>query len=190
MHRSIERTLDGGEAPSDTFGAWWVAYLARFPGREPFRTEMPLRSDAGLCLTGVVDAIFWDPSPAPPGAPLTLHLVDWKRSESIVEGSPNYVLGCLQLNVYRFLLEEYYDGFVVDGVRRGKTSVGTMSIVVFRGTADGWESLGVPCMQTSVREMVRSRRLDLARSGGAGKAAAGARDTPGQSNHACGGCRQ
>jgi hypothetical protein len=95
----------------------------------PYRTEWTVfHEEAGI--SGTIDMVFENLDPAT-GIPTgTLSIYDWKRSKEIVLHSPfnkwattpglehvpdtNYWHYCLQLNVYKFILQEKYGKTVTD----------------------------------------------------------------------------
>ena len=95
----------------------------------PYRTEWTVfHEEAGI--SGSIDMVFENLDPAT-GIPTgTLSIYDWKRSKEIVRHNPfnkwattpgldhvpdtNYWHYCLQLNVYKFILQEKYGKTVTD----------------------------------------------------------------------------
>lgn len=111
-------------------------------GLRPFRTEVIVYA-RDLKAVGTVDMLFKDSKGR-------YHLRDWKRSKKIskwgfgkvgkgrLNHMPdcNYSHYCLQLNVYRHMLENYYD-----------VPISTMAIVVFHPLAEGPQEISVPRME-------------------------------------------
>ena len=95
----------------------------------PYRTEWTVfHEEAGI--SGSIDMVFENLDPASGNPTGTLSIYDWKRSKEIVRHNPfnkwattpglehvpdtNYWHYCLQLNVYKFILQEKYGKTVTD----------------------------------------------------------------------------
>ena len=95
----------------------------------PYRTEWTVfHEEAGI--SGSIDMVFENLDPVTGNPTGTLSIYDWKRCKEIVRHNPfnkwattpglehvpdtNYWHYCLQLNVYKFILQEKYDKKVTD----------------------------------------------------------------------------
>jgi len=95
----------------------------------PYRTEwIVFHEEAGI--SGSIDMVFENLDPATGNPTGTLSIYDWKRCKEIVRHNPfnkwattpglehvpdtNYWHYCLQLNVYKFILQEKYGKTVTD----------------------------------------------------------------------------
>lgn len=125
-------------------------------GWRPYRTEWRLFSEF-YAICGTIDMIFIDREGR-------LHMVDWKRSKEIkfrgydkgrgicagIENC-NYTHYCLQLNTYKFLLEQYYNVRVVD-----------MHLAVFHPNQRTYQIVDIPeSYQPLVQSLLEKRRQFL-----------------------------
>lgn len=130
MHFQIEQYLNGAviEEPHSPEFAMFLQFQKDFMlarGLEPLRTELSL-FHCGLQAAGQADLIARDTETG------RIVILDWKRSKEIKYKNPyqklkppldhladcNYNLYCLQLNVYRYILETEY-GMSVSGMYLG-----------------------------------------------------------------------
>lgn len=116
LHLYIELFLNGIPRNNSSIEAtYFHEFMKDHPDLEIYRTEMIVFSKE-LLLAGSIDAIFRNPDGS-------LSLCDWKRSKEIkfepfrnqrgkapFTNLPdcNYYHYCLQLNLYRMMLETYY----------------------------------------------------------------------------------
>jgi len=121
LHLAIERFLDAypTPVPSPSTSEW--AYFQTFwstlgPDLEPYRLEWPVWVEE-LKLAGAIDCVFRRKSDG------AFFIYDWKRSKEIKIENPyetglgplshlpssNYWQYTIQLNLYRWILETYYD---------------------------------------------------------------------------------
>jgi ATP-dependent exoDNAse (exonuclease V) beta subunit len=104
-------------------------------------------------LAGSIDCIFKDSNG-------DLHLYDWKRIKELVKTNKwkkfglhpisdladiNYIHYCLQLNLYKYILEKCYD-----------VKVRSMNIVAFR--SDSYEVCEIPDMKDRIMDMLTASR--------------------------------
>ena len=111
------------------FLSWWERF-EREEGASPFRTEFHVRSSAAIRVVGIIDALFWLPEASNGTDTLHLIIVDWKCSASTT-GREYHA----QINLYGYLLEEYYTPFVIDGHTFQHVCIDAMYVVRFHGGA-------------------------------------------------------
>lgn len=126
MHKSIEDTLNGVVVTNDTveyqmFLKFWSDIQHQYPDWEVDRTEWLIYDNSGK-VAGSIDCILRNKT-----NPDQIMVLDWKRSKEIkytnkfAKGTGlfanlddcNYVHYSLQLNIYRHILETWYDKQVV-----------------------------------------------------------------------------
>ena len=163
MHWQIERFMNGDEIGlphSPEFQQFLRFHEEWFyqGGLKPYRTEWSL-FHCGLGLAGQVDLAAVD-------ANGDLVILDWKRCRNLKKDNPfqcmtaplahlpdcNYSHYCLQLNMYRFILETEY-GF----------QVAEMHIVVFHPNQTSFQTAQIPRMGEEIDALAL-----LAKSKGAG----------------------
>lgn len=130
MHFDIELYMNGYEDVNNQsveftyFKHFWMDFKNKYPEFKPYRTEMLIwdenfREQKGIC--GSVDMILKDDKDH-------VILLDWKRSKEIKfenayqkMAAPfnnlddtNYSHYCLQLSIYKYILEMHYHMIVVD----------------------------------------------------------------------------
>lgn len=156
LHRSIERYLNEElEEEPDTkewghFKRFWGELLATKPGYRIYRLEWPIFNH-NKSIAGSIDAVLMTPSGE-------VILLDWKRAKKIATGNDfgqygfgpfagliycDYMLYCLQLNMYRRILETCY------GLR-----VKSMFFVVFHPNNESFLLYEVMNMQPLVAPVV------------------------------------
>ena len=158
MHRSIELYYNGVSEEEENETTEYKELFAAFArreeerGLEPYRTEwMIFSEDHHIC--GSVDMIMVDTKTG------KLYMRDWKRSKEIKskgyrKGKAvlqhlqdcNEVHYCLQLNMYKYILERHY------GV-----AVEEMQIVVLHPSNAEPLVITVPDMQAEIRALIRHR---------------------------------
>lgn len=123
LHASIERFLENGSVPERTvewnyFETFWTKMK---PVLEPYRVEWPVYVEE-FKVAGCIDAVFRRPSDG------AFFIYDWKRSKDIKTENrfetgfgplshipnTNYWQYTVQLNLYRWILENYYDIPITD----------------------------------------------------------------------------
>ena len=161
MHRDIELTLNGVEVKNETkeYG-YFLEYrgMMEKAGWQPYRTEQTL-FDQLLDLAGSCDMQFTRGERDEEGR-LKIMVSDWKRSKKIeTENKWQSGLGpvahlqdhnknhyFIQLNLYKYLLEKWYDVVVVG-----------MEFVVFHPDNPTFLCFPVPDMEREVRDIVAWR---------------------------------
>jgi hypothetical protein len=141
----------------------------------PFRTEMRLRSQNVLRLTGTIDMLYIQedhPPPAATGGVLLLHMKDWKFSKEIKTDNRysagtglcshlpdcNYSHYCLQLNTYQTLLEDNYHDFHYHGHVYNSVRIVSRELVVFHDTKTSVQLVQLPRWETLVKSMMDARQ--------------------------------
>jgi hypothetical protein len=144
LHENIQWYFNGhtDKSPCSSFDMWWVSFQKRYPTLKPLRTEMILRSDANTRLLGTADMLFYDTLSSPDC--LYIHLVDWKRTNNVHK---NMNLAMLQINMYKYLLELYYNGWTFDGCSYAKVIVSNMSLIIF---SEGLTSVTEFCVHDEI----------------------------------------
>ena len=164
LHKKIELFYGspGPVSPLENQGKDWEYFLQFHneiiipQGLEPYRSEWSIFiSKAGVA--GQLDMLFKKGD--------TFVLCDWKRAKSIdtenkwktaltpLEHMPdcNFSKYSLQLNLYKYILEKYYD-----------IPVHEMYIVVFHPTSQGFRQFQVPTLHAEIKKMLgaykRSKR--------------------------------
>jgi len=160
MHFHIEQFLNGAviEEPHSPEFAMFLRFREDFMverGLEPLRTEFSL-FHCGLRAAGQADLITRDTETE------RVVILDWKRSKEIKYKNPyqrlkppmdhlsdcNYNLYCLQLNIYRYILETEY-GMSVSGMYLG----------VFHPNEVGPICIEVPRLEREVELLVEHEKL-------------------------------
>jgi hypothetical protein len=114
----------------------------------PWRTEMLLWTDEATLLTGTPDMLFLDPHPNADPSVLNVLLMDWKNSKEIKFANRfrrgagccahlddcNFAHYTLQLNIYKWMLEQFYRDVRVDGRTYDRIQVTEMHLVVMHDT--------------------------------------------------------
>lgn len=119
-NKDLLEFLSDNDDPSATDTIEWsyfLRFLAEYPYLKPYRTEWRIFDEA-YGIAGSVDMIFFDPESN------TFDIYDWKRTKDFLYESPEEPLldalvahipnstfhkYSLQLNVYKFILENKYD---------------------------------------------------------------------------------
>jgi hypothetical protein len=158
LHWHAEMHLNGRtlEAPHSPDFAMFLTILDVLQswGLRPFRTEICL-FHCGLCLAGQADALFVDADGA-------IVILDWKRTKNIRFDNPfrslkeplqhlpdsNGWLYCLQLNVYRWMLETEF------GMRVSSMWLGQVHPCLARA-----KLIQVPSMQEELELIVEDQIL-------------------------------
>lgn len=135
-------------------------YLDDHPQYKPLRTEWTVYSKV-YRLAGSIDMTYIDPND-----PSKVVLADWKRSKEIKMSNKwekgygplsemdncNYCHYTLQLNIYRMILEKYYDKQVTE-----------MFLVILHPNQDTYKKIMVPRITKPILEMLKVRKAELAR---------------------------
>jgi len=157
MHENIERIYNGEEVDDDDsveFRHHFFEFDAvrEMMDLEPYRTEWVIYGEEEH-ICGSVDMIFRNKKTG------KFVLMDWKRSKKIsMKGygkgkgacsdlrDCNFIHYSLQLNLYRHILEKYYE-----------IKIDSMSIVVFHPNNPSFLSFTVADMQDKIGEMLAAR---------------------------------
>jgi hypothetical protein len=161
MHFQIEQYLNGAviEEPHSPEFSMFLRFREDFMvarGLEPMRTELSL-FHCGLRAAGQADLIARDTETG------RVVILDWKRSKEIKFKNPyqklkppldhlpdcNYNLYCLQLNVYRYILETEY-GLSVSG----------MYLAVFHPNEIGPLCVEVPRLEREIALLVEHEKRE------------------------------
>ena len=148
----------------------------------PFRTELRMRTDGELRLTGTADLIAvkrHHPPPTETKGCLTLHIIDWKFSKAIKETNQyekgygpcahmdncNYAHYLLQQNLYHWMLEHYFGHWEYNGYTYTHVKVVSKHLAVFHTNhgPDGMLYISLPSCLDTIEKMVHQRRQTLRR---------------------------
>jgi len=137
----------------------------------PFHTEWVVYSDRYHGIVGTIDMMYVKECE---GDKLTLIMVDWKRTKKIKMWSPsvgtgpchqipnaNFFKYALQLNVYKYIIENFYQGIEYNGKTYDEIDVSSMYVVVFHPRLKKFARFKCPNMQSTVRELFMLRRASL-----------------------------
>lgn len=140
---------------------------------KPFNVEWVVYSDKAHSIVGTIDMVYIKKAE---GKKLTLKLVDWKRTKAIKMWAQdagtgpcasvpnaNFFHYSLQLNVYKYILENFYNGVNYEGKVYEEIDVASMYIVVFHPRLKRHAKFKCPNMQKIVREMFVERWRKLGR---------------------------
>lgn len=158
LHADIENYINdvGTDNNSVEFG-YFLKFMSDNPQYKPYRTEWVIFDDI-MKISGSIDIVFEGSQKD------GVVLGDWKRSKEI-KFSNRYSSGkngldavddcnfnhyCLQLNVYRHILEKYY----------GKR-VEEMFLVVLHPNNDGYVKLNVPRITQDIYIILERRARDI-----------------------------
>ena len=186
LHGQLERYMNGFQLQSAPYAdliplrQFFEWERLHFTGKLiPFRTEMRFWSDSSLKLTGTADLVAVDPQHPPPtecDGVLTLHIIDWKFSREIKydnryqNGSGpcckmpdcNFSHYALQQNLYRWLLETFYQQFTWRGMQYTAVRVETMKLAVFHELhGPSGLYIDVPMIHEELQSMLEERRKSL-----------------------------
>lgn len=165
MHLAIEQYFNGAEhlIPARVLGTreWshFVAFWNRFKDEiEPYRTEWEVFVEE-IKLAGSIDGIFRSKRDG------SILIYDWKRSKEIKMennfqsglGPLSHLPDCnywhysLQLNIYRYILENYYGEHVSD-----------MYLVILHPDQQSYKRMRLNRMDEEVEAMIECRRRAVA----------------------------
>ncbi len=163
----------------DQFLRWYQTNIVN-KNLIPFRTEMMLRSDSNLKLTGTIDALFIDkthPLPHETGGVLELIMVDWKVTPAIDEKSKFGKSGygvcmhmedckkwkyAIQQHAYKYLLETFYTPFPYNGHLYEKVHIKSMYLAVFHDSLNDAFNFPIPEIGNTIQDLVEERlKLNL-----------------------------
>lgn len=162
MHLNIEYYYNGlpfvdGFTDSKEYRLF-KSYLKDHSHYKPYRTEWTVYSKKYM-LAGSIDMIYIDPEDS-----TKIVIADWKRSKEIKFSNDwekghgplsdidncNYWHYCLQLNIYRMILEKYYDKQVSD-----------MFLVILHPDQEKYIKITVPRIWKPIAGMLKKRLSDL-----------------------------
>ena len=137
----------------------------------PFHTEWVVYSDEYHGIVGTIDMMYVKECD---GDKLTLIIVDWKRTKKISMWSQemgtgpchtvpnaNFFKYSLQLNTYKYILENFYENIEYNGKIYKEIDISSMYIVVFHPRLKKFARFKCPNMQHIVRKMFAKRRATL-----------------------------
>ena len=133
-------------------------YLQNHTQYKPYRTEWTVYSKK-YRLAGSIDMVYVDPED-----PTKVIIADWKRSKEIKYSNRwekgygplsdidncNYWHYCLQLNVYRMILEKYYN-----------KQVTSMFLVILHPNQESYVKIMVPRIWKPIMGMLKSRKREI-----------------------------
>ena len=155
LHGQLERFMNGFKLEESPMASlkpikqFMIWFKTQFQGKLlPFRTELRFRSCRKLKMTGTADLIAVDVNHPPPDKcnnTLELHIIDWKFSKAIKMSNKyqsgkgccsklddtNYSHYLLQQNIYKYLMETYYNNWTWKGMEYTKVKVVSMKLCVF-----------------------------------------------------------
>ncbi len=162
MHLAIEQFLHGSpeqikpeikETPEwRYFMNFWNTYGHDL---EPYRSEWEVWSSSDIKLCGSIDMVFRRKSDG------KYVIYDWKRSKEIKSENPfgtglppldhlpdtNYWHYTLQLNVYKWMLEKYYD-----------MEIGDLYLVIMHPDNPNYRRMRLNILEDEVEDMIECRR--------------------------------
>lgn len=154
LHRSIELYYNEVPEPLESPEyQYFVKFTEDHPDLVPYRTEWVVYSEEHR-VCGSIDMVLENPDG-------TLSIRDWKRSKEIKKTNPfarmkfpvdhlpdcNYYHYCLQLNLYKWILETYYEKTVKD-----------MALVVFHPNHANYQIYRVPDMREEIDSIMNLRK--------------------------------
>jgi ATP-dependent exoDNAse (exonuclease V) beta subunit len=156
LHDKIEVFFNGELKDEDIeytiefsyFLNWWKDFKKINPQWVPYRTEWRVY-DEDKCVAGSIDMVFSNDKDE-------LWIVDWKRSKEIKKNNPyrkgkgilshlddcNYSQYCLQLNIYRHILETKYHKKII-----------RMDLVVMHPNNKNYITYNVPFFTTEIEQI-------------------------------------
>lgn len=153
MHHDIEDYINGKSVNNDSpeFG-YFLSFMEDHPHLVPYRTEWTIFDEVHK-ISGSVDIVF-------EGRSGGVILGDWKRSKNITFANRyqsglrglEHVQDCnfnhyaLQLNLYRYIIETFYD-----------THVEEMFLVVLHPNNDTYRKVSIPRIQDDIDIILHTR---------------------------------
>ena len=155
------------------------------PEFNEFRTEIRFHSSIDLRIVGTADLIAIRKNHPPPeetNGVLTLSIFDWKNTKDLQfknkyhekrcgKGACRSILDCnfghycIQQNIYKWLLETFYNQWTHNGLKYTSVKVEKMQlIIVHENNKDNKVNpVDVPVNSEIIHEMVNERRKELAK---------------------------
>lgn len=151
-------------------------------GYIPLRTEWVVYSDEFHSLVGTIDMAYTrrclrareSVCPTSGGRVLKITLVDWKRIKALKRwandkgiglccdiANANYFHYSMQLNTYKYIIENFYEDIHHDGVDYERIEVEDMWLVVFHNNRKKYMRVKCPNMQPLIRQLFIERRKQL-----------------------------
>jgi hypothetical protein len=143
----------------------------------PFRTEWVLRSDIEHRICGTPDILFISPNHKPDNKEKTLILsmFDWKNSKEIKKknywekgttpfndlDNVNYFHYAIQLNVYKYLIEQFYAPMEVQGIVYDKIVIDNMYLIVMHENRETYMKSLLPNYQSRIQIIFDNRKQYL-----------------------------
>ena len=163
LHAMIEHNLEGKVIKNDSLEyGYYENFMLEHQHLTPYRTEWMVCAEE-LRITGSIDAVFENPDG-------TLSIVDWKRSKGVDKKAfrksdtayypfkhmpdCNFSKYSLQLNLYRVIIETYYDKKVKD-----------MFLVVLHPNQKNYQKIMVPRLEREGLMLLESRKQSLLKMG-------------------------
>ncbi len=153
------------------------------PEFKEFRTEIRFHSSIDLRIVGTADLIAIRKNHGPPektNGVLTLSIFDWKNTkrldmknryvenlcgtgacENVVDC--NFGHYCIQQNIYKWLLETFYNNWTYNGMKYTSVKVEKMQLIVIHenNKDNKVNAVDVPDMSSNIQRMVEERKLEL-----------------------------
>lgn len=164
LHYDIECYFNNNPKTNDTveyghFKRFVNEFLSQIPNLKPYRTEWMVW-DSQLKLAGSIDMVFLDTETD------TLHIYDWKRCKQIVRNKSfekygnkecishipdtNYWHYSLQLNTYKYILEQNYN-----------KKVSVLRLVCLHPNKKSYEIHNVDFMEEEMKDLIKLREKEI-----------------------------
>lgn len=132
-----------------------------------FRTEWKIYTDSKTKICGSADILFFNPNFYPSNSN-TLHLIlcDWKHCKKIKRfgfsnGKPpfqdltdsNYFHYALQLNMYRFIIENYYENICIGGKTYENIKIDKTYIICMHDNQKSYTKMLLPDYQERIKHL-------------------------------------
>jgi hypothetical protein len=178
-HGVCESYYNGNEIerPLTKVGSQFMSFVEDHKDWKPFRSEWILYSDKSTRICGTPDMLFYTPKRTNFMNVNYLHLTmfDWKTSKKISKKNffenglgmfshlpnSNYYHYALQLNIYKYMLENFYAPFEIDGEIFQKIVIDGMFLVVMHENRDSYCKIQLPDFRDDVHTMFENRRRQL-----------------------------
>lgn len=147
----------------------FVAYFNTTKKYIPFRCEWIIYSDRRYKMCGAVDMLFVKGA-SDDGKKLILVMVDWKRTKKLSTfgmretgtgpcadmPNANFFKYSLQLNTYKYILENYYKDIEYNGHVYEDIIIDEMMLVVFHTNREKYLMRKCPVLTDTVHEMLET----------------------------------